>query len=74
MGYNVEYIPTGFVYELPKEEADRLITEEPENFRVVDKDYKAPEVVEEKQEETILEQVKEKEEKPKKQTKKQTKK
>ena len=65
--YNVKYIPTGIVYNLPKEEADRLVTEESVNFSVVDDDYEAP-ISEEPAEPTVYEKVVEEE--PKKQEKK----
>ena len=40
--FKVKYIPTGFIYELPKERCDYLVLNEPFNFEVVDKGYKNP--------------------------------
>jgi len=50
MGINIQYKPTGFIFDVSKEEADRLLLEEPENFKAMDEDYKAPEVEEEETE------------------------
>ena len=74
----MQYIPTGNVFTFGKEEADKLVSEEPENFRVLNDDYEMP-VIEEKQEATydkiVEEETKEevkKEEKKVKSTKKTT--
>lgn len=40
--FEIEYIPTGFKYHLPKEKCDELVTNEPENFKVTDENYKSP--------------------------------
>lgn len=40
--YQVKNKITGYVYDLPKEDCDRLVTEEPYNFEVIDKDYIMP--------------------------------
>ena len=65
--YNIQYIPTGNIFNVAKEECDRLLKEEPESFRIVDKDY-IP-IKEEEPESTIQELVlgkpeEEEEEKP----------
>lgn len=40
--FKIKYIPTGNIFELPKSECDRLVTEEANNFEVVDEGYTAP--------------------------------
>ncbi len=66
--YDIEYIPTGLVYNIEKTEAQRLLTEEPENFRLADKvKLELPKT--EEPESTIQELVMEKEEEPKEEVK-----
>lgn len=40
--YDIKYIPTGFIFNVAKEECERLVKEEPHNFVIVDKAYKKP--------------------------------
>lgn len=40
--YKIKNKATGFVFHLTKEDCDRLVTEEPHNFVVVDDDYVSP--------------------------------
>nr|DAX39297.1 MAG TPA: HeH/LEM domain [Caudoviricetes sp.] len=40
--YKVKNKITGFIFELSKEVCDKLVTEEPYNFEVIDKDYVPP--------------------------------
>lgn len=47
---------TGFIFNLPKEECDRLIIEEPHNFTVIDKKYNKPDIAK-KSEKSIFEKV-----------------
>lgn len=37
--YNIQYIPTGMIFNIEKEECDRLLQEEPYNFKAVDDNY-----------------------------------
>ncbi len=53
--YNVKNLKTGYIYNLRKNDCDRLITEEPDNFEIVDKDYVKP--VKKTDEKTVYEQV-----------------
>ncbi len=73
--YNIEYIPTGLVYNIEKTEAQRLLTEEPENFRLVDTEKL--ELPEKKEAEPTIQELvmeKEEEEKPEKKPAKKAKK
>ena len=40
--YKIMYIPTKNVFELSKTECDKLILEEPNNFKVLDENYVLP--------------------------------
>ena len=40
--FKIQYIPTKNIFELSKNECDRLMLEEPNNFKVIDEDYTAP--------------------------------
>ena len=40
--YNIKNKQTGYIFNMSKADCDRLVTEEPYNFEVVDKDYVSP--------------------------------
>lgn len=55
--YEIMYIPTGLVYSLDKAECDRLTREEPENFKVIDADYKNTTIEEPIEDKTVYDKV-----------------
>lgn len=40
--YNIQYIPTGHIFLLPRGECDRLVLESEHNYRVLDEGYELP--------------------------------
>lgn len=54
--YTIKNLVTGYLFNLTKEECDKLVLNEPHNFKVIDEDYVAPEV-EESKKSTVFEKV-----------------